>query len=165
MLGHVIFLSGPIGAGKTTLGRELAARLEGVFLDGDDFSRSDLPWYACILQTSRGILRAGIAGVEQKGISVVSYPLGCINWIYFKRSFEDRGVQTTFVSLRASFSSIVDEGRGRVFSDIERQRIRDMIEEGYDARPFSDLTFDTDIASFDETLANIERGVRGHLGR
>ena len=165
MLGHVIFLSGPIGAGKTTLGRELAARLEGVFLDGDDFSRSDLPWYSCILQTSRGILRAGIVGVEQKGVAVVAYPLGCTNWIYFKRSFEDRGVQTMFVSLRAAYASIVDEGRGRVFSAKERQRIRGMIEEGYDARSFSDLIVDTDIAGFDETLANLERNVRRHLER
>ncbi len=165
MSGHVIFLSGPIGAGKTTLGRELAARLQGEFLDGDDFSRSDLPWYSCILQTSRGILRAGIAGVAQKDVAVVAYPLGCTNWIYFKRSFEDRGVQTMFVSLRASYASIVDEGRGRVFSEGERQRIRVMIEEGYDARPFSDLIVDTDVAGFYETLTNLERDVRKHLVR
>jgi cytidylate kinase len=165
MPGHVIFLSGPIGAGKTTLGRELAARLKAVFLDGDDFARPDTPWYACILQTSRGILQAGIAGVEQKGIAVVAYPLGRINWIYFKRSFEDRGVRTTFVSLRAAYASIVNEGRGRLFSAGERQRIQGMIEEGYDARSFSDLIVDTDIAGFDEVLAALERDVRTFLER
>ena len=159
MRNHVIFLSGPIGAGKTTLGRELAERLDGVFLDGDDFSRSDRPWYACILQTSRGILRAGIVGVEQKGIAVVAYPLSCTNWIYFKRSFEDRGVRTMFVTLRAAYTSIVDEGRGRVFSAGERQRIRGMIEQGYDARSFSDLIVETDIAGLEETMADLERDV------
>ena len=70
-----------------------------------------------------------------------------------------------FVSLRAAYASIVDEGRGRVFSGKERQRIRGMIEEGYDARSFSDLIVDTDIAGFDETLANLERDVRRHLER
>lgn len=163
MQGHAIFLSGPVGAGKTTLGRGLAARLDGVFLDGDAFSQADLPWYACILHTSRGILRAGVDAVERTGIVVVAYPLGCTNWIYFKRSFEDRGVRTMVVSLRAAYASIVDAGRGRVFSAGERQRIRKMIEEGYDARPFSDLIVDTDIADFDDTLADLERDVRKRL--
>ena len=126
---QVVFVGGPIGAGKTALGRGLAERLQGVFLDGDDFSQSDRPWYACILQTSRGIVRAGVAAVEQTGLAVVAYPLGCTNWIYFKRSFEDRGVRTVFVSLRAAYASIVDEGRGRVFSAGERHRIRGMIAE------------------------------------
>ena len=160
MPGHVIFLSGPIGVGKTSLGRGLAERLEGVFLDGDDFSQSDRPWYACILQTSRGILGSGLAAVERTGVAVIAYPLRCTNWIYFKRSFEGRGVRTVFVSLRAAYPSIVDEKRGRIFSVEEHHRIRRMIEEGYGDRPFSDLIVNTDIESFDETLANLERGAR-----
>lgn len=165
MPGHIVFLSGPIGVGKSTLGRGLAERLGGVFLDGDDFSQSDRPWYSCILQTSRGIVQAGIAAVEQSGVAVVAYPLGRINWVFFKRSFEDRNVRTVFISLRAAYDSIVDEGRGRVFSDEERDRIRVMIAEGYGTRPFSDLIVDTDVADFGETLAVLEREVRQLIGR
>ena len=160
MLRHAVFLSGPIGAGKTTLGRGLAARLEGVFLDGDDFSRSDRAWYECILQTSRGLLCAGLAAVEQTGIVVVAYPLACTNWIYFKRSFEDKDVRTCFVSLRASYASIVHNNRGRSFSPEEQRRIQRMIDEGYGARPFGDLIVDTDIADRDHTLTVLEQGIR-----
>lgn len=165
MLRHAVFLSGPIGSGKTTLGRGLAARLEGVFLDGDDFSRSDRAWYECILQTSRGIVCAGLSAVDQTGLVVVAYPLARTNWIYFRRSFEDRGVRTLFVSLRATYASIVNKTRGRTFSPEEQRRIRCMIEEGYDARPFSDLIVDTDTMDFDHALATLEQEIRCLVAR
>ncbi|WP_143012275.1 hypothetical protein [Methylobacterium phyllostachyos] len=160
MSGTIIFVSGPIGAGKSTLGRGLAEQLAGVFLDGDDFSHPDLPWYSCILQTSRSIVQAGTAAVERFEVAVVAYPLRRTDWVYFKRSFEDRGMKTVFISLRAAYSSIVDPKRGRTFSNEERARIQVMIAEGYGARPFSDLIIDTDLGSFSETLAILERDVR-----
>ncbi len=160
MSGHVVFLSGPIGVGKSTLGRELAGRLSGVFLDGDDFKQSSRPWYSSILQTSRGIVQAGITAVEHSGLAVVAYPLRQTDWVFFKRSFEDRGLRTVFVILRATYTSIVAEGRGRVFTDREQDRIRIMIAEGYCARSFGDLIVDTDRADFVETSALLEHDVR-----
>ena len=159
-----VFLTGPIGVGKTSLGRRLAHRLQGAFLDGDEFSAPDRPWYACIRQTCRNLLREGLAAGEQVGSVVIAYPLRRTDWVFFKRSFEDRGVRTIFVGLRASYAAMVDEGRGRSFSDAERDRIRRMIAEGYDARPFSDLTIETDGASFDAVSAELERQVRSLAG-
>ncbi|SDN69293.1 hypothetical protein SAMN05216360_110159 [Methylobacterium phyllostachyos] len=69
-------------------------------------------------------------------------------------------MKTVFISLRAAYSSIVDPKRGRTFSNEERARIQVMIAEGYGARPFSDLIIDTDLGSFSETLAILERDVR-----
>ncbi len=91
---------------------------------------------------------------------VIAYPLNCINWIYFRRKFEEGGVRPFFVSLRASYASIVNEKRGRVFSSEEQDRIQVMIAEGYDARPFSDLVIDTDLAGFSATLAQLEGEIR-----
>ncbi len=159
-----IFLSGPVGAGKTTLGRALAERLSGGFIDGDDFSESDRPWYCSILQTSRAIVQNGMAILDDKDAVVIAYPLGCINWVFFKRRFGDAGAKPFFVSLRASYSSIVDQSRGRSFTSKEHDRIRVMIGEGYGARSFSDLVLDTDKASFLATLAQLETGTRHLIG-
>ncbi len=164
MTKHSIFLSGPVGAGKTTLGRALAERLSGGFIDGDDFSDRDRPWYCSILQTSKAIVQAGMTILRDKDVVIVAYPLGCINWIYFKRTFGDAGMRPFFVSLRASYASIVDQTRGRSFTSEEHDRIRIMIAEGYGARPFSDLVFDTDKTSFLATLGQLESEIRRAIG-
>ncbi len=160
MAKDAIFLSGPVGAGKTTLGRALAERLAGGFIDGDDFSDPDRPWYCSILRTSKAMAQAGLAALEDRSTVVIAYPLNCINWIYFRRRFADAGIRPFFVSLRVSYPSVVGKSRGRVFSNEEHDRIQVMIAEGYGARPFSDLVIDTDTAGFAVTLAHLERETR-----
>nr|WP_314072663.1 shikimate kinase [uncultured Roseococcus sp.] len=152
---HVVFLSGPIGTGKTTLGQALAEQLQGHFIDGDDHADPSRPWYCSILQTSRAIIRTGLERLEERPLLVVAYPLGCANWIYFRRKFGDAGIQPHFVSLRASYASIISDRRGRAFDEDERWRIRVMIAEGYGERPFSDLILDTDKADFAATLEEL----------
>jgi hypothetical protein len=102
------------------------------------------------------MVQAGLVMLENLDVIVVAYPLSCINWIYFRRKFGDARVRPFFVSLRASYSSIVDETRGRVFSRSEHDRIRVMLAEGYDARPFSDLIFDADKANFSAAVTQLE---------
>jgi hypothetical protein len=159
---HAIFLSGPIGAGKTTLGQALAARLGGGFVDGDDCSDNSKPWYAGILTTSRNIVRAGFAVLEERPVVVVAYPLGCSTWIFYRRKFGDAGVRPIFVTLRASYENTTAASRGRMFTAAEHDRIRTMLREGYDRRAFSDLIFDTDQAGFEETATRLADAVR-HL--
>ena len=96
---HAIFLSGPIGAGKTTLGRALSERIGGAFIDGDDHSDPGRPWYCSILRTSAAVHRTGLASLDGKPAVVVAYPLNCMAWTYFQRKFEDAGVRPLFVSL------------------------------------------------------------------
>jgi hypothetical protein len=132
---HVIFLSGPIGSGKTTLGRGLAEQLSAGFIDGDDFSDSDQPWYCSIHRTSKGIVAAALAMFDVCKVVVIAYPLGYVNWIYFRCKFLETGVDSIFVSLKASYEAIVDESRGRIFTPEEKMRIQAMIAEGYDQRP------------------------------
>uniref|UniRef100_A0A9E7ZSB9 Shikimate kinase n=1 Tax=Bosea sp. NBC_00436 TaxID=2969620 RepID=A0A9E7ZSB9_9HYPH len=160
MQRYVIFLSGPIGAGKTTLGRALAARIGGSFIDGDDHAAPDLPWYGSILRTSRSVVREGFSLLVERPNLVVAYPLRCSDWIFFRRHFGDAGVRPIFVSLRASYERIVDTGRGRVFDAEEHDRIRVMLTEGYGERSFSDLIVDTDRASFEQTLDELVAGLR-----
>ena len=160
MARHAIFLNGPIGTGKTTLGHALAERLSGGFIDGDDFADPNRPWYCSILQTSRSIVMHGTGMLTTANVVVVAYPLGCINWIYFRRKFIEAGASPFFVGLQASFHAIVDERRGRSFSSEEHDRIQVMIAEGYGSRPFNDLLVATDRADFTTTLAELERQIR-----
>lgn len=161
MAKHAVFLEGPIGAGKTTLGRALAAALDGAFIDGDDHSDPGRPWYSSILRTSRAIVAEGLKQLERRDLLVVAYPLGCSSWIFYRRRFGDAGVRPLFVGLRASYAAITAAHRGRVFTPAEQARIRVMIAEGYGERPFSDLVVDTDAESFDRTLLRLVEQVRG----
>ncbi|GAU83291.1 AAA family ATPase [Bosea sp. BIWAKO-01] len=160
MQHYAIFLSGPIGAGKTTLGKGLAAELGGGFIDGDDHSDPDLPWYGSILQTSRSVVRTGLEILAVQPVVVIAYPLGCSTWIFYKRHFADAGVRPFFVSLRASYTGITSAARGRAFDKEERERIRVMLHEGYAERPFSDLIIDTDLLPFEAALQRLARDVR-----
>lgn len=71
MTKHAIFLSDPIGSGKTTLGQGLADRLNSHFIDGDDFSDPEHPWYYSIFSTSKAIVSTSFSALERK--SVVDY--------------------------------------------------------------------------------------------
>jgi len=156
---YAIFLGGPIGAGKTTLGRALAEAIGGGFIDGDDHADDDRPWYACILRTSRSIVEEAKRLAAASPYVVIAYPLGCVTWIYYRRKMAEAGIAPLFVTLRASFANIVAPGRSRRFSLAEQERIRVMLLEGYAERPFSDLILDTDKASFDETADALVREV------
>ena len=157
---HVVFLNGPIGVGKTTLGRALANRLGAAFIDGDDHSDPDRPWYSSIRRTSASIVEAGLGHLEFRPFVVVAYPLGCTTWIYYRRKFGDLGVRTLFVTLQASYEAIVAPRRGREFSLAEHERIKVMIAEGYSDRPFSDLIVDADQAPLEETADRLAAEVR-----
>ena len=147
---HVVFLDGPIGVGKTTLGRALAAHCAGVFLDGDDYSEAGKPWFASSLSTSRRILKAATAGLEMKPIVVVAYPMRCINWVFFRSHLEVAGVGVLCIGLQAPHDNIISGGRSHRLSAGEIKRSRQMALEGYGARPFNQFDLRTDEASVTE---------------
>lgn len=152
MSKHVIFLNGPVGVGKTTLGRALAATIDAGFIDGDDFSDPGRPWYCSIRRTSEAVVSAALAILEQRSFAVIAYPLNCVTWVYYRRRFGAAAACPVFVSLRASYEGITSPLRLRRFSVEEHARIKTMIRQGYAERPFSDLIIDTDKASFEATL-------------
>jgi hypothetical protein len=158
-----VFLNGPIGVGKTTIGRALAERLGGGFIDGDDHSDPERPWYGSIRRTSASIVETGLRLLENRPVVVVAYPLGCTTWIYHRRKFGDAGVRPVFVTLRADYDAIVDPRRGRTFSPAEHDRIKVMIAEGYADRPFSDLIVDAAKGSVEATADGLAVAVQGLL--
>ena len=155
MCGNAIFFSGPIGAGKTTLGRAVAARLGAKFVDGDDYSDPGRPWYASSLGTSRRIAVEAISALGSGASVIVAYPPRRTNFIYFRRVIGDAGYRVIVVTLRARREAILSPKRGRVFDEGERIRIGEMIDQGYADRSFSDLVVDTDMADFQRTATKI----------
>ncbi|MBV1825165.1 hypothetical protein [Komagataeibacter oboediens] len=155
-----VFLNGPVGSGKTSLGRAVAACNGAAFIDGDDLSDPNRPWFCSILQTSRTIVREGERHLRQGKCVVIAYPLTCMNWIYFRRKFNENNIRTVFVSLKASYETITDTRRGRHFDVGEHDRIQDMIAEGYDARAFSDIVFDNNGFDFGTALSRLDAQLR-----
>jgi cytidylate kinase len=158
MMAHsklAIFLSGPIGAGKSTLGAALADALNGNFIEGDEHGARDRPWYAASLSRARSIVGAIASRTQSGRPTVIAYPLRCIEWTYYRRRLAEHGIRTITVSLSASYAATVAPNRGRQFSAEEHARIRTMIEEGYDRRQFSDFMLETDQDDIDGTLGRL----------
>lgn len=155
-----IFLTGTIGAGKTTLGRALAEALGGSLVEGDDYQKPPLPWFATALSTSRGVLAAVLAAAPRSGPVIVSYPLRCREWIFYRRRLSDAGVRSAFVTLAASPDALLAKDRGRMFSPQERRRIEEMHRQGYGEPRFADLVVRTDRGSADEALVRLLAGLR-----
>jgi predicted ATPase len=154
-----IFLMGAIGSGKTTLGRALALELGGGHVEGDDHQQPPKAWFATSLSTSRSTLRAVLAVAASGRPAVVSYPLRCREWIFYRRRLADAGIRSAFVSLVAGEEALLAPSRGRAFTDEERRRIREMLQQGYGARRFADLAVRTDQGDAQETLARLIRGL------
>jgi hypothetical protein len=150
-----IFLTGTIGAGKTTLGRALARALGGGHVEGDDYHQPPKPWFATSLSTCRGVLGAALALAAEGRPAIVSYPLRCREWIFYRRRLGEAGIRSAFVSLVAGEKALLSPGRGRTFDAGDRRRIVEMLDQGYGARPFADLVVRTDQGSVDEALAGL----------
>ena len=160
----VIILSGPIGAGKTTLGRALATELGGAFIDGDDLRDRRFTWLGEVLRHKRRMLAEGMAALAHAPVLVMAQPLRCQDWLFLKGGFAKLGVPARCVTLAADPARILDPARGRRFSPGERARIAEMVAQGYASRPFSDLVVATDAAPFAETAALLARSCRRLLG-
>jgi hypothetical protein len=150
-----IFLSGPIGVGKSTLGQSLAKALGARFVEGDEHALDEVRWFACSLRTHRSILAEVVRNASEGHQVVVAYPLRCIEWIFHKRHLVAAGLTPVFVSLWASYDVIVHASRGRSFSEWERCRIQEMIEQGYRDRPFSDLVLNSGSQGIDTTVGRL----------
>lgn len=150
-------LDGPIGVGKTSLGRAAAPGLGFDFVDGDDHSAPG-PWLRSILRTSRATLAACETSLQSRRGVLVSYPLRCTNWVYFNRSFARLGIDCHCIGLTADLDAI--QARDRRLSADEVARSAEMITQGYGRRAFSTAILRTDEGSFDDTQRRLMHLIR-----
>lgn len=155
-----ILLDGTIGVGKSTMGRGIASRLSGAFLDGDDFKTKGKPWFCSSLSTCRALLKASNKVLEKENIVLIGRPVRCLDWVYFTRHFQRIGVDTFLIGLTASYENIIKENRDRKFSQPELERMLEMINEGYGTRNYADFYMRTDLAGIEMTLDRLETKLR-----
>ncbi|MEM1159562.1 MAG: hypothetical protein AAGJ28_01395 [Pseudomonadota bacterium] len=156
----VVLLDGTIGVGKSTMGRQLAIRFRGTFLDGDDYKVKGKPWYCSSLTTCRSLRDASSAALEKAPVVFIARPMRCLDWLYFSRHFERKAIRVFSIGLQASLENITDDGRGRAFSQRELDRMAEMIRQNYGARPYSEFHVRTDQMSVSATVDILEEGIR-----
>jgi hypothetical protein len=157
---QVVFLNGPIGAGKTALGRALATALGAAFIDSDDLRDPSKRWFEESLSLANAVAHAGMAALAGRPVLVIAMPLRAREWTFFRARFGAEEIATYCITLAAGFDTVLDPKRGRAFDSGERMRIKEMIEQGYAARSFSDLILATDHEGFAETLAELTASCR-----
>nr|WP_319391484.1 shikimate kinase [uncultured Cohaesibacter sp.] len=160
MARHVLLFDGPIGVGKSTLGKAVAGRLGFAFIDGDDHCKTER-WLASSLRTNQSIASASSALLERFSGVIVAYPVRRTNWIFFRETFARSGHCCHCIGLIAGPDHIAR--RERQLSQAELTRSAEMIEQGYGQRPFSTLVFRTDEGDLEESCARLTVRIRDLL--
>lgn len=145
---QVVFLSGPIGVGKSTIGAAVAQRLGGAFIESDWLGDPSGAWNEQIDAVNGEIVAQSLQALDIVDVAVVELPLDAARWQSLNHAF-GLGVQTRCITLAATYDAIIAPARGRIFSGWELARIMEMIAEGYDRRSFSEAIVRTDHASIE----------------
>lgn len=142
---HVICLNGPINAGKSTVGRALAASLpDAVFVEGDDHGAAEDVPFPRMLEIAVGRLARAIEETEAAYL-VLAYPLRDEDFARLRAATAARGARLSVVTLAPPLATLLSQRGQRVLSEGEQARIREMVQEGYAERPFSDLLLSEDV--------------------
>jgi hypothetical protein len=150
---HVFFFNGPIGVGKTALGRAVAAELGASFIDSDGLGDPAKRWFEEALSAANALVEAGLAASREQPTVIVAKPLRARDWAFFSARFAAHGVRAHCVTLSAKPESILEPGRGRLLDREEQARMKQMVAQGYAARPFSDVIVETDRHGLAETTS------------
>src|SRR5258708_1729418 len=122
-----IFLSGPINAGKSTVGRLLSQSIpESVFIDGDDLAPMGVPLAQKIPVVSRRLVEAVAEHARLRRLVVAAYPVSREDWRVVVGDMTSRELQGQFVTLAPRIEVALSERGGRVLDDWEMRRIPEM---------------------------------------
>ncbi len=160
MTAVVVAFEGPVGVGKTALGRAISKELGIGFVDGDDCSEPG-PWLHSILRTSRRIAATCEEELIYHPAVIMAYPLRCTDWLFYRETFRRQGIALLCIGLTANIANIAR--RGRVLTMDELERASQMLAQGYGERPFSDRVIRTDEGSFEFTSDKLVSEVRSLL--
>ena len=156
---HAVFLSGPINAGKSTVG-ELLSRMvpDGIFLDGDDFAPPDQPFERRIVVALARLVEAVIQKSQDGRVVVAAYPLSPRDWAAVTEALARHRFDAACVTLAPPLEVALASRGSRTLTQWERTRIAEMYREGL-ARPPFGLVIDNAGEAPDATARRIHRAL------
>lgn len=136
----VVVVSGPVNAGKTTVGRALARVIEGAtFIDGDDHDAPDDASLHVRIEAALQRLCGEIVATPSHCL-VIAYPLRDQDHERLLRAAKTGEARLLVVTLAPPLEVTLSDRGNRKLNDGEQARIREMYAEGYNHQAFSGLT-------------------------
>ena len=136
----IVVVMGVTGAGKTTVGKALAAAIgDAAFIDGDDNGLPDGAPLEVIIEAGLRRLSSEIAA-NPAHVLVLAYPLRAADHARLEAAADAAGRRLWTVTLAPPIEVVLGDRGDRRLDDGERGRIGEMYAEGYHDRAFSDLT-------------------------
>jgi chloramphenicol 3-O-phosphotransferase len=159
----ILLLNGPINAGKTTVGRELGARLErAAHVEVDDLHGFlvDVPLAEAVPISLENAVSVA-ANLAERGFDVVlTYPLSESDFEYVSTHLSHLDTEVYAVTLSPPLAVAQCDRGERELDDWERERIAEMYERGVH-RPSFGVRLDNADQSPAETAAEIQRLIEG----
>lgn len=168
----ILNINGPINAGKSTVGKLLQAKIStSCFIEADDLlsdeeqKRLKLDFRAGIRERLKrlDIEIARMTKAKRYETIIFAYPLSERNYRQWK-TYENEDIRLICVTLAPDMENCLKNRGTRTLSDRERQRIREMYEEGYAAPANADLVIHNDHQTPEQTADEIIRFLKQKNG-
>ncbi|WP_210161018.1 shikimate kinase [Microvirga lotononidis] len=121
------------------------------FIDGDDHDAPDDAPLGVRIEAALGRIETEIARAQGCYL-VVAYPLDEADHRRLKEAADRKGARFLVLTLAPPLEVALADRGARTLSREEKNRIVEMYDEGYHARPFSDLILDTSVSSLPGTI-------------
>lgn len=156
---RIYWLTGAIGAGKTTLGASLAASMpETLFIDGDFVlvNQSDLEFEERIRRKEEALFAKCFECAKQKQSVVISYPVSAVNAAHFRDLLQPLGVELVLIGIQ-----LPPEKTGtRAYSEWELKRQQEITE--LDGAGYADIIFRHPTAYLYDSVEELKKLISSH---
>lgn len=159
MKGVLVF-NGPVGVGKSIIGRAVAIKLRCPFIDADDLRNHEISWVTDNRKTLLRLADLVLKHIPHTDRVVGARPLRKRDLLFLQARLESHEVSVNVVTLSAGLDDILSSRRQRRLSPAEAARAKKMIEEGYASRDFSATILRADGLPVEETISLALQAIR-----